>query len=78
MIDEYTDVHESDETNSDSEDVVESNNDNDDMFQKPKGNTVVHPDCLQSLLDNSAVCKECYSSLRVVEKIGTKQRLAAK
>ena len=58
--------------------MVENDNDNDDIFQKPKGNTIVCPDCLQFLLVNSGVCKECSSSLRVVEKIGTKQGLAAK
>ncbi len=50
----------------------------DGVFQKPKENCIVNPDCLQSIFDDIVVCKECNSSLQIVEKTGSKQGLGAK
>ncbi len=48
------------------------------VFTMPKGNYIVNPDNLNQMLECSAVCKVCHSSLYVVEKIGSKHGLGAK
>jgi hypothetical protein len=47
-------------------------------FSKPTGNYIVTTGNLQYMLESSAVCKVCYSSLQIVEKLGSKQGLGAK
>ena len=48
------------------------------VFSMPKGNYTVNPENLNQMLECSAVCKVCHSSLYVVEKEGSKQGLRAK
>ena len=82
--DESLEFDDSDLTASDSEDEVDDDVQDeqirgvDGVFQKPKGNCIVNSDCLQSMVDDIAVCKECHNSLQIVEKTGSKQGLGAK
>lgn len=48
------------------------------VFLKPTGNYIVNVDSLGKMLETSAVCKLCYCSLHIVEKVGSKQGLGAK
>ena len=47
-------------------------------FQATLGRYIVDPECLQEMLDNSAVCKDCHSPLRIVEKANSRHGLGAK
>ncbi len=46
--------------------------------EESKGNYIVNPDNLNQMLECSAVCKVCHSSLCIVDKIGSKHRLGTK
>ena len=60
---------------SDSEPVVENQSAEYKLLQN--GNFVVSIACLQQMLENAAVCKDCHSPLALLEKIGSRQGLAA-
>ena len=47
-------------------------------FQATVGCYIVDPECLQEMLDNSAVCKDCHSPLRIVKKVNSRHGLGAK
>lgn len=47
-------------------------------FQPTVGRYIVDPECVQVMLDNSAVCKFCHSPLHILEKAKSRQGLGAK
>lgn len=49
-----------------------------EMCKTPRGNYILNANCLQALLDNSAVCKDCSGPLKIKEKIGSRHGWGSK
>jgi hypothetical protein len=58
----------------DAEPVVEGS----DEYELPAtSNFIISVACLQEMVENAAVCKDCFSPLTILEKKGSRQGLAA-
>lgn len=73
-----SDLSDSDLSAESDDSSCEGNDEIDGIFKQPTGNYIVNPNCLQSLLESAATCKDCHSPLQVLEKAGSKQGLGAK
>ena len=49
-----------------------------EICKMPHGNYSLNANCLQALLENSAVCKNCSSPLKIMEKIGSRHGWGSK